>query len=116
MASVTGAFKSSFLGFCGVGLVVCATWPKDALSVRKLLPNAPFLIPGYGAQGANAAEALAGLKADHQTGVYKGGLVNSSRAITHGEGVQRATTITEAVTAMKTAIQLAIRDLALSLG
>ena len=93
-----------------------ATGPKDALSARKLLPNAPFLIPGYGAQGANAAEALVGLKADHQTGVYKGGLVNSSRTITHGEDVQRATTITEAVTAMNMAIQLAIHDLSLPLG
>ena len=103
-------------GLSSVGIVMGATGPKDALSVRKLLPNAPFLIPGYGAQGANAAEALVGLKADHQTGVYKGGLVNSSRTITHGEDVQRATTITEAVTAMKMAIQLAIHDLSLPLG
>ena len=99
-----------------IGIVMGATGPEDALSVRQLLPTAPFLIPGYGAQGARAAEALAGLKADHQTGVYKGGLVNASRTITLGEGVQRATTIIEAVTAMKAAIQVAIYELALPSG
>ena len=103
-------------GLSSVGIVMGATGPEDALSVRQLLPNTPFLIPGYGAQGAKAKEALAGLTADHQTGVYKGGLVNASRTITHGEGVQRATTITEAVIAMKAAIQIAILDLALPSG
>lgn len=99
-----------------VGIVMGATGPEDALSVRQLLPNAPLLIPGYGAQGAKAGEALAGLKADHKTGVYKGGLVNASRTITHGECVQRATTTTKAVTAMKAAIQIANNDLNLPSG
>ena len=44
-----------------VGVVMGATGPEDALAVRKLLPAAPFLIPGYGAQGARAEEALSGL-------------------------------------------------------
>ena len=96
-----------------VGIVMGATGPKDALSVRQLLPSAPFLIPGYGAQGAGAAEALNGLTADQETGVYKGGLVNASRAITHGEGVQSATNTRAAVAAMQSAIQAAINDLAL---
>ncbi len=94
-----------------VGIVMGATGPEDALSARQLLPTAPFLIPGYGAQGAGAAEALSGLTADQQTGVYKGGLVNASRAITHGEGVQRATTTKAVVTAMQAAIQAANHDL-----
>lgn len=95
-----------------VGIVMGATGPEDALAVRKLLPAAPFLIPGFGAQGAKAEEALSGLIADEQKGVYKGGLVNASRAITHGDGVQNARTVSEAVTAMKTAIQQAVVDLA----
>ena len=94
-----------------VGIVMGATGPGDALAVRKLLPAAPFLIPGYGAQGARAEEAVSGLTADKQKGVYKGGLVNASRAITHGDGVQNARTVGEAVAAMKTAIRQAVLDL-----
>ena len=95
-----------------VGVVVGATGPKDALAVRDLLPTAPFLIPGYGAQGARAEEALSGLTPDKRKGVYKGGLINASRSITHGKGVQNASTVGEAVTAIKLAIQEAIFDLA----
>ena len=95
-----------------VGVVVGATGPRDALAMRDLLPTAPFLIPGYGAQGARAEEALSGLTADKQEGVYKGGLINASRSITHGKGVQNASTVSEAVAAIKTAIQEAIFDLA----
>ncbi len=95
-----------------VGVVIGATGPKDALAVRDLLPTAPFLIPGYGAQGARAEEALSGLTADKRKGVYKGGLINASRSITHGKGVQNASTVGEAVTAIKLAIQEAIFDLA----
>ena len=96
-----------------VGIVMGATWPEDALAVRQLLPAAPFLVPGYGAQGAGAAEALTGLTANQYEGVYKGGLVNASRAITHGEDVQSATTTTAAITAMQAAIKAANLDLAL---
>ena len=95
-----------------VGVVVGATGPRDALAVRDVLPTAPFLIPGYGAQGARAKEALSGLTADKQEGIYKGGLINASRSITHGKGVQNASTVGEAVAAIKTAIREAIFDLA----
>ena len=95
-----------------VGVVVGATGPKDALAVRDLLPTAPFLIPGYGAQGAKSEEALSGLTVDKQEGVYTDGLINASRSITHGKGVQNASTVGEAVAAMKTAIKEAIYDLA----
>ena len=95
-----------------VGVVMGATGPKDALAVRNLLPTAPFLIPGYGAQGASAEEALIGLTADKEKGIYKGGLINASRSITHGKRVQSARTLGEAVAAMKTAIQETILELA----
>lgn len=39
--------------------------------------NGPFLVPGYGAQGASAADAVAGIRPDG-----RGVLVSSSRAIT----------------------------------
>lgn len=95
-----------------VGIVMGATGPEDSLAARQLLPAAPFLIPGYGAQGAGAEEALSGLTADKKTGVYKGGLVNASRAITHGKEVQNARTTNDAIAAMQIAIQKVVLDLA----
>jgi orotidine-5'-phosphate decarboxylase len=48
--------------------------------VRKILPRCPFLVPGFGAQGANARDALAGF-VPGPGGRLEGGLVASSRAI-----------------------------------
>lgn len=63
-------------GFSSVGAVVGATWPEQAVAVRKLMPNTFILVPGYGAQGAGADAAVAGFTADG-----KGGIVNNSRGI-----------------------------------
>lgn len=63
-------------GFADVGAVVGATWPEEARRLRALMPDAWFLVPGYGAQGAGAADAVAGATADGG-----GVLVNSSRGI-----------------------------------
>jgi len=63
-------------GFSSVGAVVGATWPEQAVAIRKLMPKTFILVPGYGAQGAGADAAVAGFTADG-----KGGIVNSSRAI-----------------------------------
>ena len=98
-------------GLSSVGIVVGATGPEEARAVRQQLPAAPFLIPGYGAQGASADDALSGLIKDQGTGFYIGGLVNASRAITHGPAVQAAGRKDEAVEAMAAAITAAIADL-----
>lgn len=58
------------------GAVVGATRPSVGRRVRELLPDALFLCPGYGAQGAGASEILPLLDAGGA-----GVLVNSSRAI-----------------------------------
>ena len=63
-------------GFSSVGAVVGATWPEQAVALRKLMPNAFILVPGYGAQGAGADAVVASFTADG-----RGGIVNSSRAI-----------------------------------
>jgi len=63
-------------GYSSVGAVVGATWPEEAIGLRKLMPNTPFLIPGYGAQGGTASDARASM--DKQN---LGGIVNSSRGI-----------------------------------
>ena len=63
-------------GWSNLMMVVGATGPDEARAVRALVPKALFLVPGYGAQGAGPAEALAGLPGG------EGGLVNASRAVT----------------------------------
>jgi orotidine-5'-phosphate decarboxylase len=63
-------------GLSSVGAVVGATAPEEARRIRAALPRAPFLLPGYGAQGAAAAQ----LGASFLPG-GRGAVVNSSRAI-----------------------------------
>jgi len=63
-------------GFSSVGAVIGATYPEQAVGLRKIMPNAFMLIPGYGAQGAGADEAVASF-----TAYGKGGIVNASRSI-----------------------------------
>ena len=63
-------------GFSSVGAVIGATWPEQAVDLRKRMPNAFMLIPGYGAQGAGADQAVASF-----TAYGKGGIVNASRSI-----------------------------------
>ena len=57
-----------------VGAVVGCTQQDDATYLRVRCPDVFFLIPGYGAQGGDAAIAAALLK-------KAGGTVNSSRAL-----------------------------------
>lgn len=70
-------------GFSDLGVVAGATWPEEAALLRRLMPSALFLVPGFGAQGGGAAEALAGF-VDGPEG-REGGIVNSSRGISFPE-------------------------------
>ena len=45
-------------GYSPVGAVVGATWPLQASRLRKMMPHAFILVPGYGAQGATAEDAV----------------------------------------------------------
>jgi orotidine-5'-phosphate decarboxylase len=63
-------------GYRAVGAVVGATYPAEAARLRQLMPQTYFLVPGYGAQGAGAADVQACFAADGY-----GALINSSRAI-----------------------------------
>ncbi len=51
--------------------------------MRAALPEALLLVPGFGAQGAGAEEAVRGFR-DGPNG-REGGIVNSSRAILYPE-------------------------------
>lgn len=63
-------------GYSAVGAVVGATYPKQLTELRKSMPKAYILVPGYGAQGGGGAD-VAG--AFDENGL--GALVNSSRGI-----------------------------------
>jgi orotidine-5'-phosphate decarboxylase len=60
-----------------VGAVVGATYPEDLERARELLPNHWILVPGYGAQGATARDAVRACR----PGSSLGALVNASRSV-----------------------------------
>lgn len=72
-----GAERVGRSGLSDVGAVVGATYPEHAVALRERMPDTIFLVPGYGAQGASAADAVAGRRPDG-----RGVLVSSSRGIT----------------------------------
>ena len=65
-----------FSDFHNLGAVIGATYPNELKAIRKILINSFFLIPGYGAQGAQAKDIKHGFK---EKGL--GAIVNSSRGI-----------------------------------
>lgn len=80
MADLVHEWGVGRLGRCGlsdVGAVVGATYPEHAVDLRLRMPDTIFLVPGYGAQGGSAQDAVAGRRPDG-----RGVLVSSSRAIT----------------------------------
>lgn len=62
-------------GYSSISAVVGATYPKQLEKLREVMPNAYFLIPGYGAQGGKAEDIALGFK----NGL--GGIVNASRSL-----------------------------------
>jgi len=63
-------------GYSRVGAVVGATYPDEARELRSMMPEQIFLVPGYGAQGASAADCAASFKPDGT-----GAIVNASRSV-----------------------------------
>jgi len=106
------AAREGGLGLSSLGIVAGATWPDEARALRQTLPSAPFLVPGFGAQGAGAAQALAGLTTG--PGGPEGGLVNSTRGLIFPAGAADARSvgdwraaIGEAIEASRTALAAA---------
>lgn len=69
-------------GWSGLGAVVGASYPEDAVKLRSIMPNNFFLIPGLGAQGADAKDSVAGFGS--LKGKKGGALVNVSRGLLEG--------------------------------
>jgi len=74
------SLRGAETGWSGLGVVVGATWPGESRRIREILPRSLFLVPGYGAQGGSARDAVAGF-VPGPDGRLEGGLVASSRAI-----------------------------------
>lgn len=97
---------SDFIGRSGissVGAVVGATYPEHARRARELMPDAVILVPGYGAQGASAKEAVAAARPDGS-----GIIVNSSRGLMYAfqksGGKSPAAAAAEAAESMRLAL------------
>jgi orotidine-5'-phosphate decarboxylase len=63
-------------GLADVGAVVGATRPEHIARMRELMPRAPFLLPGIGAQGGRVEDLAPAWAAGRA-----GGLVSASRSI-----------------------------------
>jgi orotidine-5'-phosphate decarboxylase len=86
-------------GWSGLGAVVGATYPEEARALRSRMPSCFFLIPGYGAQGGKASDAVASFTAApnvtvagggsdvsvRPTSQRGGGIINASRALLAGD-------------------------------
>lgn len=68
----------SFMGdsYSYVGAVVGATYPEQGKALRKIMPHAMILVPGYGAQGGQGKDLVHFFNEDGL-----GAIVNSSRGI-----------------------------------
>ena len=79
VAEKIAAWGEDLIGTCGwseVGAVAGATYPEVIKTLREIMPHTFLLVPGYGAQGAGAAELAPCFDADGL-----GAIVNSSRGI-----------------------------------
>jgi orotidine-5'-phosphate decarboxylase len=59
VARLVDEWGNDLVGECGlssVGAVVGATYPREVAEARALLPRAPVLLPGVGAQGGQPAD------------------------------------------------------------
>jgi orotidine-5'-phosphate decarboxylase len=63
-------------GYSSVGAVVGATYPQEARKLRRIMPHAIFLVPGYGSQGGGAGDVLPCFDGDGS-----GAIVHSARDV-----------------------------------
>ena len=114
LAELADVLKGPATGWSSLGIVAGATYPEQAERLRALLPSALFLIPGYGAQGASAAEAVRSFVAGPRG--LEGGLVNSSRGLLFPEAAAGAERAEAWERAVDEAIDRASEELGLAVG
>ncbi len=79
VAQAVAEWNAPTVGPCGlgdVGAVAGATHPRELAEIRRLWPQLWLLVPGYGVQGAAAADVQAAFRPDGL-----GAIVNSSRGV-----------------------------------
>lgn len=79
VAELVNEWGSSIVGengYSSIGAVVGATWPEQAAVLRDIMKKAYILVPGYGAQGGTAQDAV---RAFNDDGL--GAVINASRSI-----------------------------------
>ena len=76
LVNVWGADNIGKHGYSSIGAVVGATYPEELRMLRKMMPAAMLLIPGYGAQGGGAEDVKNGFDDNGN-----GAIVNSSRGL-----------------------------------
>lgn len=97
LADKWGAGLIGESGYSSVGAVIGATHPETLATLRQALPHTPFLLPGYGAQGAGAADVAPAIDS---SGL--GALVTASRSIIYaGAGEDFAGRAAEAAERMR---------------
>jgi orotidine-5'-phosphate decarboxylase len=96
-------------GWSGLMAVAGATYPDEARALREAMPDALFLVPGYGAQGASAADAVAGFVTKAKG--LEGGVVSSSRAVLYPQAAQAAKNMSEWRAAIGDAMAAAAAEL-----
>jgi orotidine-5'-phosphate decarboxylase len=95
-------------GWSSLGVTVAATHPADTDLIRSTLPNCFFLVLGYGAQGASAADAVRGFR--RGPAGLEGGVVSTSRRILFPTESQE-TTATAWQQGVRRALRTAIDEL-----
>jgi orotidine-5'-phosphate decarboxylase len=96
-------------GWSGLMAVCGATYPEEARRLRALLPISLFLAPGYGAQGAGAADAVAGFVPGPAG--REGGFVAASRAVLYPAAAAAAKTLPDWRAAVNEAMAVAVGEL-----
>jgi len=79
IAEKTNEWGSTLIGnegYSSIGAVVGATFPQEMVTLRKIMPKAYLLVPGYGAQGATAKDIKHCFNPDGL-----GAIINASRSI-----------------------------------
>lgn len=88
MARLVSTWNEQFIdpgaNFGKIGVVIGATYPEQLKQLRSLVPGTFILIPGYGAQGATAADVKHGF-----TSEGSGAIVNSSRALLYAYALSK---------------------------
>lgn len=92
-------------GFGDVGAVVGATAPAELGAVRRLAPGVVFLLPGFGAQGATAADTAAAFRDDGL-----GAVVSSSRGVLFPFGTEEPAWEAKVERAAKDAVEALARQ------